>query len=71
MATEKSLSLIQSLYVAYYGRPADPAGLEFWANTLELNTGDIQVILPDFGNSPEFVKRFGNMDNTSLIDNLY
>jgi len=71
MATEKSLSLIQSLYVAYYGRPADPAGLEFWANTLELNNGDIQVILPDFGNSPEFVKRFGNMDNTSLIDNLY
>ncbi len=71
MATEKSLSLIQSLYVAYYGRPADPAGLEFWANTLELNNGDLQVILPDFGNSPEFVKRFGSMDNTSLIDNLY
>ena len=71
MANENSLSLIQSLYVAYYGRPADPEGLAFWADTLELNNGNIQAILGDFGNSAEYVQRFGSMDDTTLVNNLY
>lgn len=71
MANENSLQLIQALYVAYYGRPADPEGLTFWANTLELNNGNIQAILGDFGNSAEYVQRFGSMDDTTLINNLY
>ena len=25
---------VQQMYVAYYGRPGDPAGVEYWANRL-------------------------------------
>lgn len=71
MASQASLSLVQSLYVAYYGRPADPAGLAFWANALDSNNGDVNSILKDFGTSPEYVNRFGGLDNATLVDNLY
>ena len=49
MATQASLNTIQSLYVAYYGRPADPAGLEFWANLLDQAEGDLSGIINAFG----------------------
>lgn len=71
MASLASLSQVQSLYVAYYGRPADPEGLEFWATVVDANGGDISVIVQDFGNSLEFQQRFGNLDNTTLVNNLY
>ncbi len=71
MASQASLSLAQSLYVAYYGRPADPEGLEFWATVLDDKTVDIKVMLTDFGNSPEYTSRFGNLTSEQLVNNLY
>lgn len=71
MPSSASLSLIQSLYVSYYGRPADPEGLEFWANVLEANGGDVQAVLTDFGTSPEYTERFGGMSKQTLVNNLY
>ena len=38
--------VLQHLYVAYYGRPADPAGLAFWADYLA--RGNASTTLPDF-----------------------
>jgi len=48
MATSASLNIIQSLYVAYYGRPADPQGLEFWATLLDKSEGDLNGIINAF-----------------------
>ncbi len=31
-------------YLAYYGRPADPAGLAFWADQLETEGGNLDSI---------------------------
>lgn len=71
MASQASLSLVQSLYVAYYGRPADPDGLNFWATLVDNNNGSTSSILHDFGNSAEFLARFGSLTNEQLVNNLY
>jgi hypothetical protein len=71
MASQASLSQVQSLYVAYYGRPADPVGLAFWAGVVDAHGGDVSVIVQDFGNAPEFQARFANLGNNTLVNNLY
>jgi hypothetical protein len=36
MATSQSIQRIQQLYIAYYGRPADPDDLEYGADRLDV-----------------------------------
>ncbi|NYS60356.1 DUF4214 domain-containing protein [Vreelandella salicampi] len=69
MATQASLDLAQTLYVAYYGRPADRAGLNYWAEEIDANGVDAMVNA--FGTSAEFEARFGSLSNDQLINNLY
>ncbi|WP_447926415.1 DUF4214 domain-containing protein [Vreelandella sp. EE27] len=69
MATQENLNLAQQLYVAYYGRPADAEGLEFWADTIEERGA--QAVVADFGTSEEYTARFGGLDNEALINGIY
>lgn len=69
MATQESLELAQTLYVAYYGRPADRDGLNYWAEEIDANGVDAMVNA--FGNSAEFDARFGDLTTNQLINNLY
>ena len=61
--------LIQKLYVAYYGRPADSEGYAYWTDRLAER--DLAGILDAFSQSPEFEDRFGDLDNEALVDGLY
>lgn len=54
-------NLIQQLYVAFYGRPADNEGLAFWSQALEQNGGDVSAFLSDFVSSDEAVNRYGEL----------
>lgn len=58
-------------YLAYYGRPADSAGLAFWAQKLEAEGGNLDSVITAFGESEEFDSRFGDLDNPELVTNLY
>ena len=71
MPTETSLQTIQTLYIAYYGRPADPQGLQFWAKRLDEAEGNLEAILDDFGTSEEYTETFGELDDATLVNNLY
>ncbi len=63
---------VQQMYVAYYGRPGDPAGVEYWAGRLEDVGGNwIADLVNAFGNSAEYTERFGELADEALIDNLY
>ncbi len=62
---------VQKMYVAYYGRPGDPGGLNWWAGKLENAGGALSEIIDNFGNSLEYVERFGSMDNAALINNIF
>lgn len=44
---------IQKAYIAYYGRPADPSGLDYWNSRLNETKGDLSAIINDFGTSDE------------------
>ena len=60
----------QLLYVAYYGRPADPGGLDFWIEKFS-ESDNVDQVLIDFGESDEFLVTRGNSDAVSLINGLY
>lgn len=65
------LDQVQRMYVAYYGRPADPGGLSYWADRLDQSDGNLEEIIDEFGNSGEFRIRFWQLDTEGLIQNLY
>ncbi len=58
-------------YLAYYGRPADPDGLAYWAGRLEDEGGDLSTIIDAFGESQEYQDRYGSLSNSQLVTNLY
>ncbi|WP_166664644.1 DUF4214 domain-containing protein [Candidatus Thiosymbion oneisti] len=62
---------IIEIYIAYYGRPPDVGGLDYWAKRLEAEGNSLVSIIDAFGTSEEFEKRFGGMDNEQLVTNLY
>ncbi|WP_253444601.1 DUF4214 domain-containing protein [Halomonas sp. Y3] len=69
MATQESLNQAQLLYVAYYGRPADPQGQQYWAERIDAE--GVGHILNAFGTSAEYENAFGNLSNAQLVNNLY
>lgn len=63
---------VQQMYVAYYGRPGDVAGVEYWASRLESVGGNwIDDLINAFGDSDEYRSRFGGLLDETLIDNLF
>jgi hypothetical protein len=59
MASAANKEVIQQFYIAYYGRPGDPAGIDYWADRLEAAGGVLTAVLDAFGNSDEANTQFG------------
>lgn len=70
MATDY-INEVQKLYVAYFSRPADPAGLSFWANQLQTNPNGYQNISAAFSTSAEYRATYGGMDNRAVVAEVY
>lgn len=71
MATTESFLQVQSMYIAYYGRPADPAGLTYWAERLDAVGGNLDAIVDAFGFSEEYLQRYGTLSDADLINAFY
>ena len=69
MATQESLDRVQQLYVAYYGRPADQEGQEYWADRLDAEGEG--AIINAFGNSEEYAAKAEGQGNATLINAIY
>jgi len=69
MATQASENFVQQLYVAYYGRPADSDGLQYWADRAD--TEGQGAIVNAFGESQEYQDSYGDLSNEELVNNLY
>ena len=70
MATDY-INEVQKLYVAYFSRPADPAGLTFWANNLATNPNGYQEIAQAFSTSAEYQATYGGQDNRAVVAEVY
>jgi hypothetical protein len=61
---------VQKAYIAYYGRPADPGGLNYWVDQLDEGV-TFDVMLQAFGTSDEAVTLFGNKNPEEKIQTLF
>ena len=66
-----SAKLVQELYLAYYGRPADPTGLDFWVKELAAASGKTDAIIAAFGTSAEAKKLYDGKTAEQAINALY
>ena len=68
--SEESIYQAQRMYIAYFGRPGLPDGLEYWANRFD-EGGNIQTIAEKFGSSAEYFNKNTPTYNWGLIGDLY
>ncbi|WP_263258614.1 beta strand repeat-containing protein [Pseudomonas oryzihabitans] len=59
---------VQQLYLAYFGRPAEQAGLTYWTSQANASVTDISAA---FAQSPEYTGVYGNLTRAQTIDTLY
>jgi hypothetical protein len=62
---------VQEAYVAYYGRPGDPGGVDYWTQRIVADGDSLRTLIDDFSSSPEFRTRYGGLDHTGLVIKVY
>ena len=62
---------VERVYVAFFGRPGDAAGVDYWARRLYSEGGDLTAIIDALANSQEYLQRIEGLDNGQLVDLLY
>jgi len=65
------VAAVQQMYVAYFGRPADTAGLDYWTNVVEANAGATAAVSAAFAASPEYIVTYFGQTNTQIVNNVY
>jgi len=68
MAWTDYLETVQKIYIAYYQRPADPIGLVYWAQRLDVANGNLNEIIEAFANSPEAKSLYGEITEENIAD---
>lgn len=71
MAASTYYAQVQSLYVAYFGRPADKLGLEYYAKLLDANKGNDKAMLHDFANSAESKALYNQTALSAKVASMY
>ncbi|MCA1245230.1 DUF4214 domain-containing protein [Massilia sp. MS-15] len=62
---------IQKLYVAYFSRPADAGGLEWWEGIVAGANGDTSMISAEFAKSNEYQLTFAGKNNYEIVRTVY
>ncbi len=63
------MATIQGVYVALFGRPADPTGLAYF-NSVTKNGADLSGI-GDLASTQEYKDRFAGQNNTQIVNSIY
>jgi hypothetical protein len=62
---------VQELYVAYFNRPADVAGLKYWSDILADDPNAYKGIAQDFSSSWEYMMTYNGLTNRQIVDTVY
>jgi hypothetical protein len=62
---------IQKMYVAYFARPADVAGLQYWEGVIEANKGSTAAVAAAFAQSTEYQSTYAGLDNAHVVNAVY
>lgn len=68
------LNQVQEIFIAYYQRPADPAGLGWWSQQLAAAGGNLNDIIDAFANSRESSDLYGEITPQNIrevINSIY
>jgi Ca2+-binding RTX toxin-like protein len=71
MAASAYLNQVQQLYIAYFGRPADPVGQRYWAQVIDDAGGNIASVLAGFSASTESQTLFGTSNTAQKVAAIY
>ena len=63
------MATIQGIYIALFGRPADPLGLEYFNNAT--NNGADLTAIGDLAATAEYQDRFDGMNNSQIVTAIY
>lgn len=63
---------VQQLYVAYFNRPADTAGLDYWTNIVAAQNGDTTAVSAAFAAEAEYKSEYPTtMSNADIVNKVY
>ena len=62
---------VQVLYIAYFGRPADPDGLAFWTNGVAGSNEELDLLADSFAETPEYRAAIQGLSTKQIIDLFY
>lgn len=71
MAASTYLAQVQQLYIAYFGRPADPIGQAYWAGIIDAANGSIAAVQAGFSASAESQALYGNKSTIDKVTAIY
>ena len=63
------MASIQGIYIALFGRPADPIGLNYF-NSIT-NNGQNLASIGNLAGQPEYLSRFEGMNNAQIVTSIY
>lgn len=61
---------IQKAYIAYFNRPADPTGFNYWDGVIK-NGGSLDGAFSNFGASAEYNNTYAGMNSSQRVDAIY
>ncbi|MFZ6655735.1 DUF4214 domain-containing protein [Undibacterium sp. TJN19] len=65
-----SVNDIQNLYIAYFNRPADVAGLAYWTSGAQLNLTSVQIA-QSFSKQVEYASIFSGFSTKQTVNTLF
>ncbi len=62
---------VQSLYIAYFNRPADPLGLAYWVDQIDNKHQSLKSVADNFSLQTEYTATYGGLSTPQVINAMY